>query len=61
MLYGYMIIVFSLPLLIGYAVGRRVGIKEGFKKGLALSSISFKLESYNDLCYFCKRNHNRQI
>jgi len=58
MLYGYLIIISSLLILIGYATGRRVGIKEGTKKGMALNSITFKLEGYyNDICPLCKRNH----
>jgi len=58
MLYGNMIIISSVFILIGYATGRRVGIKEGIKKGRALNSISFKLESYyKDICPLCKRNH----
>jgi len=53
-----MIIISCILILIGYATGRRVGIKEGTKKGMALNSISFKLESYNnDTCPLCKRHH----
>jgi len=53
-----MIIIVSVLLLIGYATGRRVGIKEGMKKGMAQNSISFKLESYyNNICPLCRRNH----
>lgn len=58
MLYGYLIIFSSLLLLIGYATGRRIGIKEGTKKGVAINSISSKLNSYyNDTCPLCKRKH----
>lgn len=56
MLYGYIIIISSILFLVGYVTGRRIGIKEGIKRGITLNSISLKLESYyNDICPLCKR------
>lgn len=58
MLYGYIIIISSLLLLIGYSIGRRVGIKEGVEKGKTLNAIYSKQESYyTNICPMCKTNY----
>lgn len=60
MLYGYIIIISSILILIGYSIGRRIGIKEGIEKGKSLNSILFKQKSYySNTCPICKTNHNK--
>ncbi|QEK12170.1 hypothetical protein FQB35_07160 [Crassaminicella thermophila] len=58
MIYGiYSIIILSIFLL-GYAIGRRIGIKEGYKKGVYYAPLKMREDVYNDhSCPLC----NNQI
>ncbi|MCT4604972.1 MAG: hypothetical protein N4A64_02540 [Marinisporobacter sp.] len=54
MIYGIYSIIVLFIFLIGYAYGRRVGIKEGYEKGLAYSPLKIKEDVYNDFsCPLC--------
>lgn len=61
MLYGYIIITYLIILLIGFAVGRRVGIKEGQNKAIEQLPIGLKLKYYsNKKCPICLNNESNR-
>lgn len=54
MLYGYILIVSLIIALIGYSVGRRIGIREGQAKAVNHAMIELKLDYYNNKkCPIC--------
>lgn len=54
MLYGYIIILCLIMVLAGYAVGRRIGIEDGLKKGRACLPIQYKMQYIKeDRCPIC--------
>ncbi|SDK49384.1 hypothetical protein [Natronincola ferrireducens] len=54
MLYGYILICCLIILLMGYSMGRRIGIKEGNEKAFSNTIISLKLDYYNNKsCPIC--------
>lgn len=56
MLYGYIIILSFFVLLIGYATGRRVGIKEGYKRANVELPIILKQQLYeSSICPICNK------
>ncbi|AKL95380.1 hypothetical protein CACET_c19320 [Clostridium aceticum] len=60
MLHGYILISCLILLLIGYSIGRRVGIKEGDKRAVNHAVIQLKLDYYNHKkCPICS-NHSEK-
>lgn len=58
MIYGFICIFILVDFLLGYAIGRRNGIKEGFDKGLAYAPLKLREEVYQKYrCPIC----NNQI
>ncbi|TCO79776.1 hypothetical protein [Marinisporobacter balticus] len=51
MKYGMVSIILLLIFLIGYAFGRRIGIKEGYERGMAYIPLKSKEKVYED--YSC--------
>ncbi|AOY77167.1 hypothetical protein [Clostridium formicaceticum] len=57
MLYGYILISCLVLLLLGYSIGRRIGIKEGSKKARSHAVIELKLDYYHHKkCPICANN-----
>ncbi|MBM7613837.1 hypothetical protein [Alkaliphilus hydrothermalis] len=58
--YGYIIIICLFNMLLGYSVGRRIGNKEGFEKGMSEVPLSLKLEYYQtSQCPVCSKEHGK--
>ncbi|KAB3527249.1 hypothetical protein [Alkaliphilus serpentinus] len=56
MLYGYIIILSLFTLLLGYGIGRRIGLKEGYKKATVELPFILKEKLYeNNICPICNR------
>lgn len=51
MKYGIITIMILLVFLIGYALGRRIGIKQGYERGIAYAPLKLKEEAYEN--YSC--------
>jgi len=59
MLYGYIIILCLSMVLIGYAVGRRVGFKEGATKAKYTLPLDYKMIYLKEnKCPVCGRRNN---
>ena len=57
MFYGYILIACLTVLLVGYSVGRRIGIKEGKKIAINRTIIELKADYYTDKkCPICLSN-----
>lgn len=60
MLYGYIIILCLIMVLLGYATGRRIGIKEGFQKGLCQVPLDLKLAYFEtSKCPICTKEQGK--
>lgn len=56
MLYGIVVIISLFLILVGYSVGRRIGLREGFEKGLNYAPIMLRKEYYNtEKCPICTK------
>ncbi|SNR87953.1 hypothetical protein SAMN05446037_1001193 [Anaerovirgula multivorans] len=57
MLYGYILIACLTMVLLGYSIGRRIGIKEGRERAKNHAIIELKLDYYNNKkCPICLNN-----
>ncbi len=58
MRYGLCFIGILLICLIAYAIGRRIGIKEGYLKGIAYAPLKMKEEAYaSKKCPLCSKQN----
>ncbi|KXG76870.1 hypothetical protein [Thermotalea metallivorans] len=56
MIYGYFIVIGLVIFLCAYGLGRRIGIKEGFAKGIHYAPIAFREEAYKtNRCPVCNK------
>ena len=52
------LIIILFILLIGYSIGRRIGLKEGYTKGINEAPINIRKEILKSgLCPFCRKNN----
>ncbi|SES69850.1 hypothetical protein SAMN05660297_00291 [Natronincola peptidivorans] len=59
MLYGYILIFYLVILLLGYSIGRRIGIEEGREKAINQTVIGLKIDYYNKKkCPICSSSKN---
>lgn len=57
MIYGLCIIGIFIIFLAGYASGRRIGMKEGFKRGITYAPLEFKRKYFEkNVCPICSKN-----